>query len=528
VGEKSRNVAGAVGDAIRGLQRAVGTARTYPEANATTERALAALQERLRNVLPLKLSLEPENLVVEETSLLSDDNALQSLVSALYLDGIRVIELCADLARPELDRFVNALAAPYEADDLSGDYVTRLWEAELPNVTVVALDPYLDAELPEDVLEGKERPSGEAEGIPLTLTPIVDAAPAEAFSISEDDAEAMQIARARSEAAPPWEGFVAALVNTSASPTGRRRPNEIVLVVETTIQRLVAQGRFALARSLWVGVEGAAVSEVRQFLPDARLRITQLERWDTVFAAAEAGAIEAEAAIALILALDQSAVPVAMSGLAGSESPSARNFWVDCVSALGLATVPPLLDMLRAAPGLALDIVEILGRLGDPRAAAPLAQILATGAPDLRRKILLLLASDPASNAHLVAAATSDPDERCRITALGGLARTEHAPDAVELVAAARARDFNERSEAEQDAMYRALAAIGGRAALDFFAEQLRPTRLSRKVRPDQRRAASALSRAGTPDARMVLEAASFAGGAVAEVCARALRGAAR
>ena len=183
----------AVKGAIDTLVRTERMVRTYPVGNQLSQNLLADLLSKLPEVLPLELRVGRDQLIWNDVPLLEADRDRSDIAGRLYKDGVRILRLGAQIDADELERFIVSLATPLHPDDLSEDYVTRIWEANLPNVRVVAIDPYLDLDVPDEVLEGKYVPTAEVEDIgtvsekegeELDIPP----PPEEAFSIPHEDA----------------------------------------------------------------------------------------------------------------------------------------------------------------------------------------------------------------------------------------------------------------------------------------------------------------------------------------------------
>ena len=172
-------------DATRFLLKAVRTARTYPRGNEICQRALAELLPHLKPALPLELGVTPQGLQIAGQSAVEEEDTRAKVSALLFRDGIRRLELKPGLAADEVERLVVALAENIHPDDLSRDYVTLLWEADLPHVVVGAVDPFLDLDGEEDIIEGKP-PEAQAEkrdNSEQDLPP----PPKEAFWVSEAD-----------------------------------------------------------------------------------------------------------------------------------------------------------------------------------------------------------------------------------------------------------------------------------------------------------------------------------------------------
>ena len=158
---------------IQAVKRAINTlARTERigahlsgRQSAQPEPCCASCGPELADIVPVDLQVRRDQLVWNDVPLLDAKEDRSDIAGRLYADGVRILRLTSDIGSDELERFIVALSAPIHPDDLSEDYVTRLWEAELPNVRVVSIDPYPDLDVPDEVLEGKFVPTPEIEDV---------------------------------------------------------------------------------------------------------------------------------------------------------------------------------------------------------------------------------------------------------------------------------------------------------------------------------------------------------------------------
>jgi hypothetical protein len=509
----------------RSLRRAVATMRSYPSGNALTERALGDLAERSRIALPACFAIG--NGVVREAgngAAIDLDEGLAALVVTLYRDGVRELRFGEGFARPEVDRFVAALALGHDAQDLAEDSVTRLWEAELASVAVVALDPYLDREIPGDVLEGKQRPTGEFEGVPPDLTLSVGAPPDEAFRLSETDRANLRSELEQAKQSAPWASFTATLIETLHSPVAERRGEELVGVLESALFRLlqareprcaaqlleVAQGETRLPRGLVVAALGRVTHEER-LEPLRQLVEREPERHADV-----RGFLDR---------LGAAVVPTLRQFLPCAVTEGARRFWAEALGAAG----PPGADALVeiAAKGDASSCVaaaRVLAATGDARFAPVLWRAFERSEGVARRELLRAANGLAPDGARVLAVAVGDPDPECRLVALGALVGRRDASVEGRLLERLGARDAAHLSEGEKDALYRALGSVGDARAVDYLAKRLAGGGwLAGGDRAEQVRAARALARLRSPRAHEILRARAAAGGALAEVCRRVL-----
>lgn len=499
-------------EALRQILRAVHTLRTYPANNAMSRRVLDALLPALEAAWPLEFTLTQHRVLAGESVLLEHDEERTGLFARLYGDGIRTILLDHGLEAEEVERLVSALAAPLDADDLREDYVTRLWEAELPHVRIASVDPYLDTEFAEDVLEGKQRPHEQQEDVGRKPDPEVPAPPVEAFRVNEEHAAAIRREVKAARAAVPWESFLRAITETFALPPGKSRAKDCVRILETTFQRLIEppDPQLGLARAVVAWLRQGSPAHARGLLRDAVLRMSDPERLEPLHDALEEGRVEGKAVAALLADFGPRGAEVALTLFGRAVAPGTRRTYAEAVVQVGRRAVPAILETFgRADAERDALLARALGRIGAPEAVAPLVKRLRAEPPvGLRRELVRALSALGSADGTraLMQVALGDEDEACRVLALRGLGRSRvrigHGP----LLERLQSRAFRAAPEEEKDLVFEALGAVASDAAVPQLARMLRPKIFGGAPSSDRRRAADALARLGSAAARSVLE----------------------
>lgn len=512
-------------DLLRSLRRAVATVRSHPAGNALVERALADFAVRSRSALPARLLLDG-GAVKDGTdgSSIEIDPGLATLMTELYRDGVRELRLAAGMERPEIDRFVSALAmGRHDAQNLADDYVTRLWEAELPNVAVLALDPYLDRDIPGDVLEGKARPTGEMEGIASDLSLSAPPPPDEAFQLTNIDRENLDKEAGLASGGPPWAAFGATLVEAAGSAVAARRSRELATLIETTLYRLLQEGQVAIAGDL----VRSALTQVQipgDLLQSVIQRAGRAERLAPLGEIVERDLTAHAAVRTLLRLLAANALGAARDFLLCARSAHARRFWAEALTESGDPGLDTLVEIACSADGESrAAAARVLAATGQVRFAPTLWRAFERSEGAARREVLRAATALAPDTARLIAAAVGDGDSECRLTALGSLSRGRDAVAEARLLARLASREADELNDAEKDALYRALSSVGDARALEYLAKQLSGGWLGGGDRALQTRAARALARLKSPRARELLRTKAAGGGALARLCQRAL-----
>ena len=293
----------AIAEAVRWLFRTVRTLRSYPIDNEMSLRALGELTPRLVQVLPFSLELGTAELRWEDTPLKDDRGSFPPLIADLYRDGIRRIRLEPGLAEDELRRLLLALASPLDPSDLTEDYVTRLWEADLPQVRIFAVDPYLDGETPTDVLEGKVAPASHAEEVTPEPELKVPPPPESAFQIAPEDEARVAQEMKQAATSRPWNVFVDALFDSATSVTQGEQREHLVEIFEAYFYRLVRDRQVGVAALVVEQLKSPSSSAAASLFGPSLVHIAQADRLVALHEGVEGRTSDAKDAVSLFVIL---------------------------------------------------------------------------------------------------------------------------------------------------------------------------------------------------------------------------------
>ena len=523
----------AVKRVISALVRTERTVRTYPISNQLSQGALQDLLPKLTQVLPLDLQVRRDQLVWNDTALLEAERDRSDLPGRLYNDGVRILRLGQGIDVDELSRFVTALATTIHPDDLSEDYVTLLWRAELPNVRVVAIDPYLDIDIPKEVLEGKEVPTEEIEGLePLTeegdRETEVPAAPVEAFRIGPSDRDRVLREVDHASENPPWSSFIGAVLDLLQNEANGDRITKLVSLLEATFQRALRDGQVDVVSELLLRIREHIPAKAVQSVREALSRMGHPDRLRSLHEALESESCEREAAERVFLLLGEWVPEAPCAFLAAAQTERSRRFYVEVLSKIGDAVLEPVLQHIQTADEVIKPtFARVLWRLRDPRATAALISLSQGGSLALRKEALRGLARMPPAKTGraLVRGALEDEDRSVRFVALKCLAGLSAGLDCCQLIERLTSSEARALPSEELDLLYEALARTDREEAVHFLGERLRPAWLpGRSALEAWTRAARALGSMEIAEARQALEARARIGkGKLAEICAKVL-----
>ena len=304
----------AIAEAVRRLFRTLRTLRSYPIDNEMSIRALGELTPQLGQVLPFSLELSSQELRWEDTPLKDDRGSFPPLITDLYRDGIRRIRLEHGLEDDELRRFLLALASPLDPSDLTEDYVTRLWESEVPHVRVFAVDPYLDVDPPAEVLEGQPPPVSHAEEVAPAAELNIPPPPESAFQIAPEDEARVAQETKRAATSRPWSAFVDALFDSVSSPTHAEQSEHLVEIFEAYFYRLVREHQVDIAARVLEQLRSPSSAAAAALFGPSVARIAQADRLVALHEALEARTSNAKDAVSLLVLMAPESVDDAARG----------------------------------------------------------------------------------------------------------------------------------------------------------------------------------------------------------------------
>ncbi|MBW2415550.1 MAG: HEAT repeat domain-containing protein [Deltaproteobacteria bacterium] len=517
--------------AVCALVRTERTVRTYPAGNELSERALDQAQLRILAAVPVRIQVQRDQLACDGVALLTEARDRSDLPGRLYRDGVREIELQKGLDPDEVRRFIRVLATPIHPDDSTEDYVTMLWEADLPNIRIVAIDPYLDLDVAADVLEGREVPTEEINDVqPPTSIPLP---PEEAFEIREQDRRRVAMEVEGAERTPPWRNFVAALLDVLGSVDRAARAEEVAKLLETTFYQLLVERRLDAARELIEGTTGRMPPVANDAVGQALSRMAHPERLEPLEHGLREGELTSEDVEQLLLLFGERAPESICALLDVTSEARIRQVYLNALVRIGSPAVEPVLAHFEAAgAGARCDLLRVLVRLRDPRAAEAASSMLGASDASLRREAVRALSGsvDDATKGHLFRLALEDCDPLVRLTALRAVTGTGLDLDRGQILARLQCSAYGSLQDDEKDLLFDMLGANGDGESIPFLRNCVRSNWLLGRSDPETwRRGAGALRCIGSEEALAVLrEGSSSRVGKLAAICQAALRAAER
>lgn len=519
-----------VSEAVRWFFRTIRTLRTYPEDNEIGRRAMAELLPRLSAVLPLSLDIGAEQLGSKGTALLDDSGKTPPLIAELHRDGLRRLRLDVGLEENELRRLLRVLASRLDSDEASEDYVTRLWEAELSHVRMSAVDPYLDPDIGEDVLEGREQPTelsheDDEEEHQADEPPV----PENAFQIGKEE-EARVLEEVEQMAVTKrWEEFASATFDALDSSLAEQTHTELVVILEAYFSELMKERQLRTAARVVEELKRRSSGPAAALFGPAVSRMAHADRLVGLHEALEGGSANAQEALAVLVLLGPDSIGAICAFLDKAGAERSRHVYIDALGRIGNAAVEAVLQRFRNSSGEIRSLyARALGGLHGRAVVSALVQALSDPDQAARRHVVRALAGqeDDRALAALLRISTEDGEEASRLIALRALAGARSRLDCESLIQRIGSRQYRALSSEEKDLLFRAIGATGGDRTVPLFRRIIRPGWIPwLDRRDDWQRAAAALAHIGTPAAHETLQAFSqHRRSQLASICANALR----
>ncbi|MCP4003438.1 MAG: HEAT repeat domain-containing protein [bacterium] len=485
------------------------------------------LEPRFGALLPLDLEVLPDQLLWKSQTVLHP-NDTSDLPARLYRVGIRRLMFGEGLDLEELTRFLCAIATRMEPGDPGRDYVTLLWEADLQNVRFVATDPYLDLEVPDEVLEGDSTPALQFPAEESQATGAVPVPDEEAFQISTVDEVYIRGEIQKFEDNPAWSSFIGSLVENLTRPQRHDRAEEITRLLERSFERLLIEERFDDAARVLVGMRGSLPLEAQYPVRQSLERMAHPDRLALIATALERGTCQEDQAEALFLGFGDWAAESLSALLSRSKGEHLKRFYVDMLVKVGSGALEPVMaHLLHAARANHRYFARVLGRLKDENAKEALVSCLDSDNAALRVEAIdgLMLQVDDDIRPRLWSLALDDQDSSVRIAALAGMIEDRKEFDCARIIERLESADLKQIGDEEKDLLFKALGAGGGLPAIGFLSNTLRGKWMPGRSELDTwRRAAMALATMNSPEALQVLNTHADGRGKLASVCQDALR----
>lgn len=544
---------------LKSLDRAAKNLRTFGQGNSVAgkffEQFYTELTSHLTRYDTLTFVVQREGLYFKEELVYGSQTgeASENFAFKLYSDGIREITFHQDISSDDMLFFFDALwntvgTAGTEDDDI----VTRLWEKNLPTLTIVTADEVMKISDLDDVLT----PQGAAP-LETSLREIIADANAKdakaeqgaqqqktrfasgvtGYEVSELELTAL----AQEIAAESSRNNVLYILDTlTAILSSEQSPDlldKLFEVYDSILKSLIQDGHWATAEHVLEllskadafrsDLTAAHKQKIRHLFEQLGTHeiIALIEKFLNI---AEHPHIDGLSAIFFMM--QPTAVPALCMLLGNLEQPAHQTLVVNALMELAKSTPDILVKHLTdRRPTFVRNLLLIITRWNNPRLADNVEKILRYPDPLIRREVIKTLAVlRPSGAATKFIHMLNDPDEGVRLAAIKLLLTGNYSAPFSHWEPLVTAETFGDRPPAERRNIFHGIRATAGDEAVPYWTSLLTEWGWTNRKKREELAlmATDALGKLGTPAAQVALETGAIKGtSAVKQACATILVG---
>lgn len=479
------------------------------------------------------------------------DASNENLAFKLYSDGIRELTFQEGIANEDLAFFLDALWSSSDPNsNQDDDIVTRLWEKNLPTITVVTANEVMKISGVEDATTPKSHDTLGTE--PSSLREVV----------VQEQAKQMKEGGARPSHLQPtvtgYELSAAELAVLAQEIQAESTRDNVTYILDMLTAILASERSPALLTNLfdaydevlasltrqgrWVMLEQAVcllfeVTTIRPDLTDEhKQKIQQLidklgspermkliEQYLTKTETPQTNGLGT-----VLLMMPPSTVPALCALLSNLQDQAQHATLCDAIVELGKNAPEAILRHLTdRRPAFVRNLLSIIGRWNDPRHADAIEKIGRYPDPVVRRDVVRLLGQlRPNGNGTKLVGYLADADESVRLAAFKLLLSGGYSTPFSVWAPLVTAEDFGDRPPAERRNIFHAMRATARDEAVPYLNELLTDWGWTNRKKREELAllAADALGKLATPAAVAALETGHKKGtSTVKQACAAAL-----
>jgi HEAT repeat protein len=459
----------------------------------------------------------------------------ENLAFKLYADGIRELSFNQGLTQEDLTYFLETLQGDYDTDNAEEDIVTRLWDRNLPTISLVTAEEIVKSGASVEVLTPQD--SGTFDRPPTKLKEVRAQEAAKQAQAADgkgkgkshfrsglpgyevSQAELDQLVRdLEQEASIDSIGYVMnVLVAILTSEKSEDIVGKLLEMFDEILTALLGQGDWKqLNTTLRVLREVAE----RPDLPEAlRAKLVALfaemgkpEQIKAVEKVLNASAQHpTDGLMTFLLQLKGGAVPSLCTLLGNLKHREHRSVICEALVEVAKESPEPLVSGLSDHRWYYVrNLVYVLGRLGDPQVIERIAALAKHKDSQVRKEAVRAVgALRPSGHGGPLLAFLNDPEGSIRMYALKLLTNGHYSLPFSQWTPVVSQKEFMERSVSEKRATFLAMSQTAGDQAVPYWRQLVTQWLFTNKSKKQEMGAlaAEALGRTGTADAIVALKA---------------------
>ncbi|MDO8445372.1 MAG: HEAT repeat domain-containing protein [Deltaproteobacteria bacterium] len=477
-------------EVIQAMMKTSKAFKMYLSNNPLLHRFLEELKTKMGSHLAkyseLKLDIDQFELRYKGKTVYENRDPKDSLAFKMYSDGIRSLIFSEGMEDREISDFLEIVGKD-RPSDIDDDIVTLLWMKDLPHVTYILAEDYLEF---DTAGAGPTAPASQQEnikGVYKAIPPVSEAVPTPTLihqnilSLNEDEISWLKKARDLDEKRNPLDEVVQILYSILSVEKDFAVFGEFVDITVNLIGNLIHSGDIHHALSLIRFLRELSGNELLSSYHKDRLSkamegtisadiIKDLEGIiDT------SDKVKPESLKELLLLFGKTAIKQSCELLGIVQKMEMRKVIVDALVEIGKDTPEVFFPYLTDSRWyLARNAVIILRRIGSPASLEPVSRLIYHKEPRIRKEVLLYLAAIPDVKARAyILKFLHDDVGALRIHALKALADSKFHGALKPIFEIATSKEFDEKDIAEKKVVFEALGELGSDEVVPIFKDMM-------------------------------------------------------
>lgn len=408
-----------------------------------------------------------------------------SLAFRMYSDGIRSLIFSEGLEENEISEFLE-IVGKERASDIDDDMVTLLWMKDLPHITYILAEDYLEFDSagagPVTPVSQQENIKGLYKAIPsLDTTPSPMMIPQNILSLKEEEMEWLKKARDIDEKRGPLDEVVQILFSILSVEKDFAVFGEFVDITVNLIGNLIHSGDIHHAVSLIRFLRELSGNEVLSSYHKDRLAkamegtisVDIIKDLEGIIDTSDK--VKPENLKELLLLFGKTAIKQACELLGIVQKMEMRKVIVDALVEIGKDTPEVFLPFLADKRWyLARNAIIILRRIDNPVSLEPVSKLIYHKEPRIRKEVLLYLAAIPDVKASAyILKFLHDDAGALRIHALKALADSKFHGALKPIFEITTSKEFDEKDIAEKKVVFEVLGELGSDEVVPMLKDML-------------------------------------------------------
>jgi hypothetical protein len=502
------------------------------------EEVVARLGRHLDIYGDYKIDIDQFELKYKGKKIYESRDPKESMAFRLYFDGIRYLIFSKGIEEHELCDFLD-IVGKERPNDLDDDIVTLLWEKNLPHLTYILAEDFLEFDTAGAVIPGQTSQQDKIAGIyrsisPTSVTPPVTLIPQSILHLTEEETGWLKKARETDEKRRALDEVIQILTAILVGEKDEEIFGEFVVIVAKLTENLLSSGQIRYAINLIKFLGGLAQNEQIS----ATKRGMLAGPIGTIFSKEAAGVLAREINTSEEVSADDL---MEILNVFGKPSISRICEFLGFVEKMKMRRViiPVLVELGQDRPEVFFPYLSdpnwsvvrnmsfILARIAHPAALEAVVALISHKEPQVRKEVLSYLerTNEPKAKTYLMKFLRDD-SSALRIRALQVLGSSKSVFALKPIIALASTEQFQDRELAEKRAVFEAIGELGEAKVLPMFQDLLMKKYWFKKPKEKEAVicAVAGLVKLRSPEARKLLEdVSSFKGDEIREIIMQGL-----